>query len=272
MLSSLIRRHIVAGAAGSFALQVVFAGLSLLNAIILARVLGVEGYGAFANAMSWVTLLTIFATFGFGSLLVREVALCSLYERWGLLKGLLRFSDVLVLALSLVLVFAAGAAVNFFFPHSVQAEMRHTLYIALLLLPITALYTLRESALRGLEHAIYARFPSMVVRPLLLFSGVIIAYYFLDQLVPATAMAINVGAGCVALGLGAFFLQKFFPVAYHITKPEYITNTWLSPAFFMMLYNGGQVFIGQIDIFMLGLMNGAKEVGIYAPANRISFY
>lgn len=272
MLSSLIRRHIVIGAAGSFALQIVFAGLSFLNAIILARVLGVEGYGVFANAMSWVTLLTIFATSGFGALLVREVAFCKLEKKWGLLKGILKFSDLFVLAVSLIIALIAGVAAGFFFPLSVQTEMRYTVWTALLLLPVMALCTLRESALRGLEHVIYARFPGMVTRPLLLLLGIIVIYYVsFHQLMPSEAMAINVGTGCIAFALGAFFLQKFLPIECYHAKAEYTPRLWLLPAFSMLLYGGGQVLIGQTDIFMLGLMSGAEEVGLYAPASRISF-
>ncbi len=67
---SRLRSHLIKGAAGSFVLQVGFAGLAFFNAIVLARVLGASGYGTFANAMAWVSLLTIPATFGFGILLV----------------------------------------------------------------------------------------------------------------------------------------------------------------------------------------------------------
>jgi len=70
-----LRTHLIKGAAGSFVLQIGFAGFAFFNAIILARVLGAEGYGTFANAMAWLGLLTVPATFGFGILLVRDTAI-----------------------------------------------------------------------------------------------------------------------------------------------------------------------------------------------------
>jgi len=97
--SGSLRAHLIKGATGSFALQIGFAGFAFLNAIVLARVLGAEGYGAFANAMAWVSLLTIPATFGFGTLLVRDVAIYRSQGQWVLLKGLLRFSNHFVLVL-----------------------------------------------------------------------------------------------------------------------------------------------------------------------------
>ena len=93
----------IKGAFGSFVLQTGFAGLSFLNAIILARVLGSDGYGAFSNAMAWVSVLVIPATFGFGTLLVRDVAIYPSRGQWSLLKGLLLFSNSLVLILSVIL-------------------------------------------------------------------------------------------------------------------------------------------------------------------------
>jgi len=60
-----------------------FAGFAVLNAIILARVLGAEDYGAFVNAMAWVSLLTIPATFGFGILLVRDTVIYRSQGKWG---------------------------------------------------------------------------------------------------------------------------------------------------------------------------------------------
>jgi len=70
-----LRNHLIKGAVGSLVLQVGFAGSAFFNALVMARVLGAGGYGAFANAMAWVSLLTIPATFGFGILLVRDTAI-----------------------------------------------------------------------------------------------------------------------------------------------------------------------------------------------------
>ena len=109
-----LRAHLIKGAAGSFVLQVGFAGFAFLNAIILARVLGAEGYGTFANAMAWVSLLTIPATFGFGILLVRDTAIYRSQGKWGLLKGLLRFADRFVLVLSIILALGGCPRIELF--------------------------------------------------------------------------------------------------------------------------------------------------------------
>ncbi len=267
-----LRGHLIKGAAGSFVLQVGFAGFAFLNAIILARVLGAGGYGAFVNAMAWVSLLTIPATFGFGILLVRDTAIYRSQGKWGLLKGLLHFSNRIVLVLSVILALIAAGVAGWMFASPAQAMMRHTIWIALLLLPLFALYNLRAAVMRGLEHVIRARFPGMIVRPGLLLLGIVMIYFFWPQQLSAQrAMAVNVGAGGVALASGIFFLRKLLPKEAKVTAPEYTPRPWLKAAFPMLMYGGAQIVLGQTDIVMLGAMRGAHEVGLYAAANRLAY-
>ena len=270
--SGRLRTHLIKGAAGSFVLQVGFAGFACLNAIILARVLGAEGYGAFANAMAWVSLLTIPATFGFGILLVRDTAIYRSQGKWALLKGLLRFSNRIVLVLSVVLALIAAVFADFIFSSPNQVLMRHTIWIALGLLPLFALYNLREAATRGLEHVIRARLPGMIIRPGLLLVGIVGIYYFWPQHLSApTAMAVNVCAGVVTLALGMVFLRKLLPPEVKAAIAEYTPRPWLKAAFPMLVYGGAQIVMGQTDIVMLGAMRGAHDVGLYAAANRLAY-
>jgi O-antigen/teichoic acid export membrane protein len=267
-----LRAHLITGAAGSFVLQIGFAGFAFLNAIILARVLGAKGYGAFANAMAWVTLLTIPATFGFGILIVRDSAVYRSQGKWALLKGLLRFADRFVLVLSVLLALAAAGVAGRMFSSSAHAMVRHTIWIALLLLPLLSLANLREAGTRGLEYVIRARLPAMIVRPGLLLAGILITYYFWpNHLSTPTAMAVNVGAGIVTLALSIFFLRKLLPVGAKTATPEYTPRLWLKAAFPMLLYGGAQIALVQTDIVMLGTMRGAHEVGLYAAANRMAY-
>ncbi len=267
-----LRTRLIKGAVGSFGLQVGFAGFAFLNAIILARVLGAEGYGAFSNAMAWVSLLTIPATFGFGILLVRDTAIYRSQGKWALLKGLLRFSNRIVLVLSIVLALSAAVLAGFIFHSPDQTLMRHTVWVALLLLPLFAMYNLREATMRGLEHVIYSGLPSMIVRPGLLLAGIVSIYFFWPHhLTPPLAMAANVGAGVVTFALGIFFLRKLLPVEVKTANSEYIPRHWLKAALPMLIYGGAQIILGHIDIVMLGVMRGADEVGLYAAANRLSF-
>jgi len=272
LLSDHLRTHLIKGAVGSLVLQVGFAGVAFFNALVLARVLGADGYGAFANAMAWVSLLTIPATFGFGILLVRDTAIYRSQGKWALLKGLLRFADRFVLMLSATLAIVAAGVAGWMFASPSQAMMRHTVWIALLLLPLFALCNLREAATRGLEYVIRARLPGMLVRPGLLLCGIVTLYFFWPgHLSAPVAMGVNVFAGIVALGLGSVFLKQLLPAEVKVSTPKYTPRPWLKAAFPMLTYGGAQIVLGQTDIVMLGAMRGAEEVGLYAAANRLAF-
>lgn len=253
-------------------IQIGFAGLAFANAVILARLLGAEGYGAFANAMAWTSLLVIITTFGFGALLVRDVAIYRSRGKWATLKGLLSFSHSFVLALSVLstLVFLVIAGLVFSGPE--HEVMRFTLWIAAPLVPLLALLKLRESAARGLEFVIRARLPALIFRPGLLLIGIVSTHlWWPGQLSAPAAMVINVGSATVALAIAMLWLRRLFPAEVRQAKPEYQASLWLKAAFPMLIYSGMQLFLGQIDIVMLGVMRDAEEVGLYAAASRLAY-
>ena len=57
-----LRAVLVRGAGGTFALKVAAAGLGFVASLLLARLLGAAGYGAYAYAQSWLTLLALTMT------------------------------------------------------------------------------------------------------------------------------------------------------------------------------------------------------------------
>lgn len=267
-----LRAHLIKGAAGSFVIQAGFAVLAFLNAIVLSRVLGAGGYGAFANAMAWVSLLVIPASFGFGILLVKEVAVYRSRKEWGHLRGLLRYADSLVSALSLFFAVVLVSVANLLLPGPEKEIMRRTLWMAAPLLPFFALSQLREATLRGLEHVIRSRLPRMIFRPGLLLFGIIGIYLLWPgHLSAPTAMGVNVIAAAFALTACAFWQRSLLPVEVKRARPSSEPALWLKAAVPMLIYVNVQIMLGQTDIVMLGALRGAQDVGIYAAATRLAY-
>ncbi len=73
--------------------------------ILAARVAGVAQYGAYAYAMSILTVATVVGTLGLDRLVVREVATCGERADDRELRGLLRWSQILGIGASLGAVF-----------------------------------------------------------------------------------------------------------------------------------------------------------------------
>ena len=69
----------------SFILKFASLGLGFLTSVVLARLLGAEGFGDFSFPMAIVELLLVPTTLGFPSLVVRELARYQVQSKWALL-------------------------------------------------------------------------------------------------------------------------------------------------------------------------------------------
>ena len=82
-----LRAQIINGTASGFLIQIGFAGLSFITTIVLVRLLGSEGYGAYSNAFAWVNILASLGLFGFNSLLLRDMAILKAQNKLAINQG-----------------------------------------------------------------------------------------------------------------------------------------------------------------------------------------
>ncbi len=147
-------------------LKIAFTGLSFITGILLARLLGPADYGIYAYAMAWILLLGVLGVLGMDSLLVRNFAAYRTQSEWGLMRGLFRRANQLVLFASLVLsLFAAGVA--WVIVPRADSQMLSALLSALILLPLRGLTRLRRSAMQGLHRVVIGQMPEMLILPIL---------------------------------------------------------------------------------------------------------
>ena len=162
------RKYLLRCILGSGALRVSFTLLNLGLAIVLARALGPEGYGIYAYTYALVSIIAIPAQSGLPTLVVREVANYHQKEEWGFLRGILRYSNKVVLILSAILLIGS-ALVALIFVESINSVQFETFSWALLLIPLVALGKIRDGALRGLNKVVQGQIAEMLVLPGLLF-------------------------------------------------------------------------------------------------------
>lgn len=252
------------GFLGNLVIKVGGALVGLLVSVIMARGLGAEGYGVYALAFSVVALLSVPVQLGLPTLLVREVARYHVGERWDLMRGVLRRADEVVLLLSAAIGVTTGA-VMWELTGRVEVTQLATLALALVLLPLMALSSLRGAALRGLRHVLLSQLPEIIIRPgsLLLLAG--LAFLF-GGFTPPQAMALYCVAAALAFVAGAMLLRRVRPNEIGATVPAYETAAWLRSALPLALLSGLQIVISQTDVMMLGLLASKQEVGLYRVA------
>lgn len=259
--------RLIRGTAGSLALKVVATGLALATAVLLARLLGPGGYGAYSHALALTSLLAVPAQLGLPTLVVRQVAAYQARGAWGLLRGVLLRTTQLALAISAV-VATAGWLWARSAGDRMGGEELATLEWALALVPLAALASLRGAALRGLQRVVQGLLPDLVLRPGLLVLGVLTMAALGHALSPSRAMGLNVLATLVAFGVGAWLLGKALPAEVRGATAGYDTRAWLGSALSLSLLAAMQVITAQTDIVMLGWLTSPQEVGIYTVAVR----
>jgi O-antigen/teichoic acid export membrane protein len=254
------------GVAGSFAVTMAATGLRLAAAVVLARALGVEGLGIYVFAVSVMTLLAIPSEAGLPTLVVREVAAAQATGRWGLLRGMLRWSNGAVLLISAAVALLAGGAL-LLLGGGLDEPTRLTLQWALFLIPLASLGAVRGATLRGLRHVVLAQLPDGVIRPLVLIGLVAGAWLASGAMLrPEEAILYQVAAAAIGFAIGVGFLLRRVPEAARSAAPEYAGRAWLGSMGPLVLLAGIQVVNDQIDFVLLRILAGTEEVGLYRVA------
>jgi O-antigen/teichoic acid export membrane protein len=239
----------------------------LITSMLLARLLGANGYGVYASAMALVLLLNVPAAMGLPTLVIRLFATYRVQQQWSLMRGLLIRANQVVLILTLIIA-GIGALVVWIFSEHFGTANTSTLWWAMALLPLTALNALRSAGLRGLHHVVLGQLPESLIMPGV-FLGLVLVWHLMGlDLDPAEAVALRVVATVPAFAIGAYFLFQAMPKQARQAVPHYQSQAWARSAM-PLLFLGGMSFINtQTDILMLASISGSESAGIYQAAVR----
>jgi len=249
------------------ALRIGSMGLGFVSTIILAQYLGASGYGIYAWALAWATVLQLIATLGLDTLTVREVAAQKTLAAWSAMRGLLRSGPLIALCSSLTIA-AAVIATSFTFVSSTEET---TFIIAVALVPILALTNVREGAMQGLGRVVPSRLPEDLFRPTLFIALLAIGWGILSLSRSAsTAMALQGVATLIAFLAGLLLLRWSLPAQLSSTVGHLRFMVWVSQALPFVVLRAINTLLSQIDIILVGLLRDSTQVALYATATRIA--
>ncbi|MCS3904366.1 O-antigen/teichoic acid export membrane protein [Methylohalomonas lacus] len=261
-----LRARLIRAGFGSAGLQAVNRILLLILAIILARVLGAEGYGIYAFAFAIMRLLMVGAEAGMPALLMREIATSHGREQWGLLRGALRRAGQFVTLVATV-ISLIGLGILWWLSERFEPAVVQTIGLMLLALPAAAMVRTLAAALQGLHRVIIGQSLDMLWRPLLVLLFVSIMFLMWPEWrQPQSAMAVQVVALFLVLMLGALLLWRILMLQVGNARPEFRTREWLKSALPFTLIGGAAIINNHTDVIMLGWLRSAEEVGIYRVA------
>jgi len=255
-------RRVAADAGINLALQGISVALGLVIGVALSRLLGAEGLGVYAFAMSLATLLGTASRLGLTTLLVREVAIRLERGDEAGSVGLVSWVHQISLSVSVVV-----AAVTLAWAATVStSETAWTVGLAMLVLVFMTATTLRSAALRGLNAVVLASLPLHLVRPVVALAGLGVLTVLAWER-PSQAMGAQVLAWMVAGGLALALWRQRAPVVP--STPPSTPRKWLAAAMPLLLLDGLLVTIHHSDILMLKWLATDASTGIYAIVSQL---
>lgn len=244
---------------------------SLAVAVVLARVLGPEGFGAYTLALLTVQLLSVPLDRGWGMLLMRTTARHEDTEARQHAGEILSLGRLLSLAYA-ALVTAILLVLNLF--ANMGFELSVILLIALLLI-VMQNNAFRVAVLRGAQYPVFAQLPEMVLRPLIVAAVVLMLALWLELDVDwQMALQVLLAASVITLALGSAVQARVIPFlhGWRVRPSRIISHGWGMSAFIIGVNGLVLMAFEQIDLILLSLFHNPADVGIYKAAMQIGGY
>jgi O-antigen/teichoic acid export membrane protein len=256
--------------AGTTLIQIGGLLATTLIGVILARGLGVQGYGGYGIALAIVTILCIPGELGLAKLVMREVGSASARGDASVLRGALAWSTrTALLACAAILVLAAVVLV--LLGRDGWSETELSIAIGLPLIPLTVFTAIQASALMGLNGILRAQIPVYLIRPLALALLLLALFVFSSVASPAHAMALNVLSALVAWAtVSAMQFRAMKNVSR--AEPRDHGRKWLVSSLSMAAIDGLRTVQGQIGILLVGIFATSADAGIFRVAASAALF
>lgn len=255
------------GAAGSFGLQVTSTAISLVTAIMLARLLGATGYGVYSLAMIWANLLGLVACLGFPQLMVREIGRLAPQRAWGPIAGLVRTALGATLVAALLLSGLGAVAAPLLVD---DVRVAGAILIALLIVVPIALQRLGETVLLGFERPIESLMPERLIRPLVLLALVVgLVAAGASGIGPEAALYAHLSAYVLSLAGVVWLVGRRTPDQWW-RAPGAVSAGHLSTSLPLLVTGLMTLMSTRLDVLMLGALADPEAVGHYRFASQLA--
>lgn len=249
------------------------AGLALANLatqVVLARAMGIEQFGLYTYAFTWVVVLALPAKLGFDTASIRFVARYLAINDFSRLKGFLRTTGIVASVAGAVVGLLAWT-LSGFLPESV---LRHdavpVLAVAALLVPLYALQLTRSGAAQGLRRIWLGQ--SAELTRLTTVALLVAGCTWVLHLKVEAPLALSFQGPAIALGLIVLWLGVRARLRNEMAQATPIVELgeWTRVALPLLLVSATHVIMKRTDVLMLGSMVGPAAAGSYAVAARFS--
>lgn len=262
--------NLIRGAAGSFIVKFIGAGITLGSQILIARLLGAKSYGNYIYALTWMNILVLFGKLGFDITSLRFVAIYYAQGEWSLLKGFLYYSDRVIFISSFCTAFCFAFG-TWLLRDYIDIELLHSFWIASFILPIFSFLQVQQEKLRALRRVVVAQIPEEILLPLLLVLGlIVIAVGWRAKVESTGVMIVNFLASVIAFSAVSLWLKQNLPREITQIPASFNSKGWLETAWTMIFISSFNLILFQADTLMIGAMSGTVSAGIYTVVSKLS--
>lgn len=262
--------EMIRGSSTAFMIRALGTAATVGIHIVVARIVGKEGFGDFSFALAITTVLAIVARTGFGTSLRRYVAQYRVEGNQGHLAGLVFVSLLIVAMVSLSISFIGTwflkLRINGF-----SGGQSNALLAAAWLLPPLSLMGVAQAILIGFKRIGPAVLAVQILRPgfHLLLLVCLVSGLALPKTAGTAIRADTLAVSFATVSL-AIWIIGISRREIRWNQPRFETMEWLKVSLPLLLINSLQVLFNQTDIIMLGALTSSSETGIYTAAARLS--
>lgn len=236
---------------------------SFLVGVLLARLLGLTGYGWYSVAYSVVTIAGIPGELGLPMLVTREVATAKARNDPKLLFGVLRWANrtCLQVSLAMVLAITAGALTI----RGSSPILSWAIICGVPTIPLLALAKVRGGTLQGLQYVVRGQVPANFLRPALLLIFLGAAYVAGLTITPPSTMLLYSATAAIVLATAALWAHQRLPNR----ETENLVNRgrqWLASTIPFALIDGMRMLQSEMTVLLLGFLAAPAEAGLFRIA------
>lgn len=269
-MKNLFKEKFFRDSIGVFGAKIGNVCLSAAIITALAKTIGTEGLGVYVYVVSWISLLSIPASLGLNELLVREIVSYRVQGKHDFINGLLRFSSFSVMAASFFIASCAFLC-TFLLESSINDGMVTSLRIGLISLPFVSMTSIRVGVLQGFDKILQSQLPEMLLAPILMFIVIALNYTFDISLLPIHFVEIYVLITVINFIFGIYLVRGSLVFKKCVNlHPKYCIKKWTRAIIPFVSLSSMRVLNNRVDVLILGILQGASAVGIYAVVNKIS--
>ncbi|MGQ0647613.1 MAG: oligosaccharide flippase family protein [Gemmatimonadaceae bacterium] len=273
--SRLAGKGVAGSAFRTLTVSVAGAGISFVGQIVLARALGLEGFGVYLMALAVMNASLILGKFEMDGASARFLAGYVGAGQWSLARGFARWSRRMGVIASLI-VAALGATVVLLFEAPLSgknAALPGALLAACALLIVNARLIVNQGHLQALRRFVDSLVPGTVVRPALFATAIGIGYFVFGwRAAPSQAILVNLLATAVAVGLTTIWLRRARPVELTSATPEADRPRWLKATYGLVAIGIAQLIISQqSDLIIVGAIVSPAQAALYGAAAQFAY-